>query len=193
MTRKILENNPKCPICECETIKYGTRNNIQRYRCKNKNKPHVFYDPNVERLEYQRNTKRILSLLLNMLENNFFNSNDLEEALNPKKNFYKFARKIYFNTKYLNNKNKEKFEIKCSNPKLLICQDNQSITFIQIPPCDFNKLNNQIEHENYLNPLNKKNEITKREINIIDDSALNGINLKYSCNNNIVPYMKNIE
>jgi len=194
MARKIINENPKCPICGCEAIKYGKRNNMQRYRCKNKHTQHVFYDPTIEKQEYQRNSKRILSLLFNMLENNFFDENDLEKALKPTDKFYKSARKVYFNTKYDKNKNIQNFEIECYNPKLLICQDRQSITFIKIPPYDFEKFRNQLKPENYLNvEEDEENNITKREIKIIDNFEKSNLNLKYSCNENLVPYIKDNE
>ncbi len=175
MARK-TNNNPKCPYCDSESIKYGKRYEIQRYRCKNKHKQHVFYDPSFTKQTYQRNSKRILSLLLNMLDNDFFNENDLEKALNPNDKYYKYARETKFDTRYNKNVNIPQFDINCYNPKLLICQDDKNITFIKIPPFDHEKLEIS-EPEN-----------NSRTIKIIDNRAYG--NMSTIGNKNIVPYVK---
>ncbi len=126
------KNNPLCPQCDGRAIKYGSRNNKQRYRCKSCK--HTFYEPDTMDYKYTRNTKRILSLLFNILENDFFNANDLETALHPTEKYYKLARKVQFNTKCIEEQsNKKDIRISCYNAKLLICQDDKNITFIQIP------------------------------------------------------------
>lgn len=175
MARK-TNNNPKCPYCDSESIKYGKRYEIQRYRCKNKHKQHVFYDPSFTKQTYQRNSKRILSLLLNLLDNDFFNEIDLEKALNPNDKYYKYAREIKFDTRYNKNANITHFDINCYNPKLLICQDDKNITFIKIPPFEQEKINK--------NEL----EIVQRIIKIIDCETYG--NIIVNGNKNIVPYVK---
>lgn len=130
------ENKNKliCPKCDSTNIiKHGKRGNVQRYRCKKCN--YTFNDPLCNNNKYQRNTKRILSLLFNILEHDFFGENDLENALHPTNKYYKYARKVEFNTRYVKDfKNKKNLEIGCYKAKLLICQDDENITFIQIPP-----------------------------------------------------------
>ena len=126
------KENPICAKCNHKTIKHGVRNGKQRYRCKNCNI--TFYAPNQNEIKYQRNSKRIMSLLFNILENDFFNVDDLEEALNTTQKYYKYARKVQFNTKYKKEyKNQKDIEIGCYKAKLLICQDDKNITFFQIP------------------------------------------------------------
>lgn len=159
--------------CEegCNTIKYGKRNNIQRYKCKVCGK---VFSENHKNFKYERNTRRILSLLLNMLENNFFNEKDLEKALQPNNKYYKLIKKIQFNTNFIKFADEESFQITCYKPKLLICQDDKNITFIQIPE--------------YNNP-NKNNETEyKREIRIIDDSTQQNL---VSNNPNIIRLLTN--
>lgn len=122
-----------CPFCGSTNVKKnGTQRNKQRYLCKDENK--TFYDPNIKEYKYQRNTRRILSLLYNILENDFFGEDDLENALHVKNEYYKYARKIQFNTWYVKHyKNKRDLDISCYKAKLLICQDDKNITFIPIP------------------------------------------------------------
>ncbi len=130
--KKQKETNPKCPKCDGRTIKYGTRNGKQRYRCRHCSC--TFYNPELQEYKYTRNTKRILSLLFNMLDKDFFGAEDLEQALHPTEKYYKQAKKIQFNTKVLEFKTKKEVKIGCYKAKLLICQDDKSITFIPIPP-----------------------------------------------------------
>ncbi len=54
--------------------------------------------------------------------------------MHVKNEYYKYARKIQFNTWYVKHyKNKRDLDIGCYKAKLLICQDDEQITFIPIP------------------------------------------------------------
>lgn len=73
-------------------------------------------------------------MLFNILEHDFFGEDDLEKAIYPTNEYYKYARKVQFNTRYVKDfKDKKYLEIGCYKAKLLIYQDDKSITFIRIP------------------------------------------------------------
>lgn len=126
--------NPKCLYCgSAEIIKHGKQNSKQRYFCKSCNKTFT----QITTQKYQRNTRRILSFLYNLLEHNFYNQTDLEKAFDLVEPYYKIARKIQFNTYYLKEYSKSRdFNVGCHNPKLLICMDEKEVTFIPLPDFD---------------------------------------------------------
>ena len=171
------KRKPKKECCEIDTNikRNGTQpNGTQRYICKVCGRS---FSEERSNKKYKRSTDRILSLLLNILENDFFNENDLEEALD-KMHPVKTVKKVVFNTEYLNKKDMRNFTINCFNPKLLICQDDRNITFIQIP--SYNK--NQIDIS-----ASEQKDYEERIININDNIAYKNL-IKQS--NKIVPLIK---
>lgn len=178
--RKKDKNNESivCPTCLKSThvIKYATRKGVQRYLCKNCNK--TFNDPKKQKERYKRNTKRVLSLLLNLLENNFFCEEYLEKALQMTDKTQELSVKVQFNSHFAKEyKNCLTSIIGCKNPKLLICQDEKAITFIQLPSFEKNSC-----------ILSRKDHIegtSSRTIKIIDDQFLGEANRRYN-----KPYIK---
>ena len=122
-----------CIYCNSKkVIKHGFQSGKQRYRCKECKK--VFCETSVG-TTYSRSEKRLLSMFLNMLENDFYGKSDLQEVLNLSKKDKNGIGKIRFNTqsvKYENIKDTG-LTLTCYNPKLLICSDDKSITFYKIP------------------------------------------------------------
>lgn len=122
-----------CIYCNSKkVIKHGFQSGKQRYRCKECKK--VFCETSVG-TTYSRSEKRLLSMFLNMLENDFYGKSDLQEVLNLSKKYHNGIGKIRFNTqsvKYENIKDTG-LTLTCYNPKLLICSDDKSITFYKIP------------------------------------------------------------
>ncbi len=125
-------NDIKCIICGEDTIKYGVRNGRQRYRCKSCHK--TFYDPATRRQKYQHNTDRVLSLLFNLLENNFYEQGSFDEAIQLTEKYHEYAINAQYNAKYIKEfKNRKELDIGCYKAKLLVCQDEKNIIFIPIP------------------------------------------------------------
>lgn len=123
-----------CPNCgeDKAIIKYGIRNSNQRYKCKTCKS--FFSEKTIENPRYDRSSKKALSFLLNLLENNFWGKDKLAEAIQSTDNYYKKAIKVKFDNHYaIENKDNSKIIMSCYKPKLLICQDENEITFIQIP------------------------------------------------------------
>lgn len=162
-----------CPKCMKETtvIKHGKRNGIQRYKCKGCGK--TFNDPSIKKIKYERNTKRVLTLLLNLLENNFFCEEYLDKAIQLTDKTKELAVKVKFNTHFAQEyENKPTCKIGCSNPKLLICQDENSITFIQMPSFDKEKCKRTGKEM-----LEGK---SSRTITLVDDKYQNEANKRYN-------------
>ncbi len=123
-----------------QIIKFGKSEGAQRYYCR---KCGQTFSDNTKENSYERNTRKVVALLLNMLENDFFNQKDLKEAIKLTDKYYEGIRKINFITKYADKEGN--FDITCYNPKLLICEDDKNISFIQIAPAKFSK-DNQERH-----------------------------------------------
>lgn len=138
-------------------IKFGKYKGVQRYLCKNCG--HTFSD-NSSDVFYKRNTRKVLALLLNMLENNFFEKRDLDEAIKLTDKYYEGIRKIRFITKYTDKEGD--FSIGCFNPKLLICEDDKNISFIQIPPAKFGE-DKKTRNITIMDQEGQGNMITKNE------------------------------
>lgn len=153
-----------CIYCNSKkVIKHGFQSGKQRYRCKDCKK--VFCETSTG-LSYSRSEKRLLSMLLNMLENDFYGKADLQEVLNMSKKYRNGIGKIRFKTKavkYDNNKEKD-LTLTCYNPKLLICSDDQNITFYQIP-------SGNLSDNASINDKSKR----QRQIKIIDNVELKNI------------------
>lgn len=204
MSRKSSENNPTCidPNCGGLTVKHDTRNGVKRYRCKKCGK--VFKNPAEETYKYNRREKQIISVLLNMLEHDFWKETDLNKAfahaIKNTDRYYKYAKNIRFDTRNVK-KIESKININCFQPKLIICQDEQNITFIQIPSFKY-------ENEDYIpftynnydyydtntneNKKNKKDQSAeekykRRTITISDDK--NNENIKILYNRNVCDYI----
>lgn len=89
-----------CIYCNSKkVIKHGFQSGKQRYRCKECQK--VFCETSVG-TTYSRSEKRLLSMLLNMLENDFYGKADLQEVLNMSKNIAMALEKSDLKQKRLN-------------------------------------------------------------------------------------------
>lgn len=116
-----------CHADESYLIKFGKQKGLQRYRCKNCDKTFVVSG----NIKYERRTRSVVSLLLNLLKNDFFDKNKLDEAIELSVDFSDKVKKIKFDTSH--SAKLGDFNISCFNPKLLICEDDKNITFIKIP------------------------------------------------------------
>ena len=153
-----------CIYCNSKkVIKHGFQSGKQRYRCKDCKK--VFCETSTG-LSYSRSEKRLLSMLLNMLENDFYGKADLQEVLKLSKKYHNGIGKIRFNTKSVNQDHMKDtaLTINCYNPKLLICSDDKNITFYQIPA-------GNLSDDASISDKSR----SQRLINIIDNVALKNI------------------
>ena len=69
-----------CKYCHADKnylIKFGKQKSLQRYRCKNCGKTFVVSG----NVKYERRTRSVVALLLNLLKNDFFDKNKLDEAI----------------------------------------------------------------------------------------------------------------
>ena len=73
-------------------IIYGHRNNHQRYKCK---KCNYIYEDIPLKIRKTQKSKRVLSLLYYMLEHDFNNESNLDEAIKPTEKFDILANKTY--------------------------------------------------------------------------------------------------
>lgn len=153
-----------CIYCNSKkVIKHGFQSGKQRYRCKDCKK--VFCETSTG-LSYSRSEKRLLSMLLNMLENNFYGKADLQEVLKLSKKYHNGIGKIRFNTKSVKQEHMKDtaLTLNCYNPKLLICSDDKNITFYQIPA-------GNLSDDASISGKSR----SQRLINIIDNVALKNI------------------
>lgn len=146
-----------CHADESYLIKFGKQKGLQRYRCKNCGKTFVVSG----NIKYERRTRSVVSLLLNLLKNDFFDKNKLDEAIAISTNFSENVKKIKFDTSYSTKQGS--FDINCFNPKLLICEDDKNITFIKISS---GNLKPNSYHE--WGADDNKDDTSKRTITILD-------------------------
>lgn len=145
-----------CHADESYLIKFGKQKGLQRYRCKNCGKTFV----NSGNIKYERRTRSVVSLLLNLLKNDFFNKNKLDEAIAISTNFSENVKKIKFDTSYSTKQGN--FDINCFNPKLLICEDDKNIIFIKVPTGNLKPNPYQIEK------IKEEHRTDQRKITILD-------------------------
>ena len=125
-----------CPKCQKidKVIKYGKRNNIQRYKC-NRCK-HVFPETK-KRIKYSANEKTLLALLVSLI--NSEKGNLTKTAL---KNVSVILSQIE-DYRLIEKQPKKNDLIFCYKPRILICDnDNGDIVVFRIP--DKEKPTNQI-------------------------------------------------
>ena len=149
-----------CKYCHADKnylIKFGKQKSLQRYRCKNCGKTFVVSG----NVKYERRTRSVVALLLNLLKNDFFDKNKLDEAIAISTDFNENVKKIRFDTSHRNKLGD--FNINCFNPKLLICEDDKNITFIKIPS---GNLKPNSYHE--WGADDNKDDTSKRTITILD-------------------------
>lgn len=131
-----------CPICHRidKVIRYGKRNNIQRYRC---NRCNCVFQEKKKRVKLSANEKTLLALLVSLI-----NSEKGNLAKSAIKNVYNILNEIE-DYRLVEKQCKNDKVIFCKNPCLLVCDKGDGdIIVYRIP---------------------KKESLTK-EIKIIDDS-----------------------
>lgn len=121
-----------CPICHesKNVIKRGVRNNIQRFYCKKCNK--MFQQTN-KRIKYSINEKTLLALLVSMLQAQ--KGTRISETLEHVKNILANISDY----RIIENELPSFKEIKCLNPRLLICENNKVISIYKLNPETWNQ------------------------------------------------------
>lgn len=164
----------RCPYCNGENFKKnGIRGGIQRYRCKKDGCEKSFSFKNT--LKYEPHERAVLSFLLNVLENDFYDEASLKKALKPNKNYHKLIKMLSFDTRFADMIYDKTLQIRCYQPRLLICSDERNITFVKIPPADFRK-----------NPKEDRNQF--RKIEILDSFGYRASGVRDD--NKFIPYTK---
>lgn len=179
--------NEVCVYCGSDNvIFYGKQNNKQRYKCKDCG---TIFTENPE-FTCERSPKRAMTVLLNLLNNHSYNAKDLSKAFNKMKNddICKNVNKIRIDTKYVTKKYESSipFTIDCYNPRLLICADDDVITFYPLPAAIYNKnINNANNNDDsiydefgYIIPnssTNIKSNQNCRKITINDTGSCKGL------------------
>lgn len=121
----------KCVLCgEITARKTGTQNGKQRYLCKSCG--HTFNETN-DGNKYSRAAYKVLKLLYNMLDKNFYGTRNIDKALTfATKNYNPHEiNKIKFSSISLDKQND--IELACMNPRLIIGIENDKLCFYQIP------------------------------------------------------------
>lgn len=121
----------ECPKCKKENYRRNgkRKDGEQRYFCKNCKKTYSKH-----KTTYNRTEQRLLSMLINFLENDF-DSLDLKGHLEKSKKYIPGISKIELST-YRETKPygcRTEYEVKCRNPRLLICGNKTGINVIKIP------------------------------------------------------------
>ena len=133
--------NPKiCPYCESEdTVRYGIQREKQRYKCKSCNR--TFCETN-NGVTYERNTKKALALIYNLLSNDFYYKTSIKDAwtaLSKQK-----IKNDKLKVKLISHLDKNP-KIECYNAKTIICLENDTIIFHQIQK----SMNQEIKIQDY--------------------------------------------
>ncbi len=136
-----------CPFCGGnKIIKHGkSRDNIQRYKCKNKDCGKTFLEIK-KRTKYTSKEKALLSLLKNLLEPSEDGNLTIKEAIKNIDENSIDIKKFNLVQRSVSDNN----EIQCYGPKILICQEFDTITIYR-----FNR--------------RLSRNATSRTINIVDD------------------------
>lgn len=136
-----------CPFCGSnKVIKYGTnRDDIQRYRCKNKDCGKTFLETK-KRTKYNSKEKALLALLKNFLEPCDDSNLTIKEAIKNIDENSVDIQKFNLVQRTVADNN----EIQCYGPKILICQEFDTITIY--------RFNRRLSRND-----------TSRTINIVDD------------------------
>lgn len=137
----------KCPRCESEEFrKHVKRKNkdededekIQRFKCKKCGKTFSKH-----KVTYTKAEKRLLSFLLNFLENDLGNL-DIKDFLRKSKEYRSDTSNIVIKeckrTKTTEIKSDWTiFNASCKKPRLVICEDEGKITLVKVPKEDADK------------------------------------------------------
>ena len=128
-----------CEICgNLMNFNGKDKNGIQKYKC-----PKCGYScQEIAKFTSGRRAHRLLSLLFNIMKNDFYGEKELGKMFNKAmedpnplrlKNIY--YRRLYRNLLKADAKTEKKgFMLNCNNPKLLIClNDNDDIVFYELP------------------------------------------------------------
>lgn len=114
-----------CPFCGGnKIIKHGkSRDNIQRYKCKNEDCGKTFLETK-KRTKYTSKEKALLSLLKNFLEPSEDGSLTIKDAIKNIEENGIDIKKFNLVQRTVSDNN----EIQCYGPKILICQEFDTIT-----------------------------------------------------------------
>lgn len=116
-----------CPICNesKDVIKKGTRNDIQRFYCKKCKK---VFQQTYKQIKYSTNEKTLLALLVSILQAP--KGTRVSETL---ENVKKILKNIN-NYRIIEHELPSMKEIKCLNPRLLICENSTTISLYKLNP-----------------------------------------------------------
>ena len=129
------ELNKNCPYCGKIDLKYNgyTKNGKRRYCCKDCGKTFTRFS----KYRLYKQAKLALGVLYNLLNNDFYDTSSLQDALNKA---CKDGKEVDLNTfdfdvEY-NSKKRRYNSLKyvCRNPKLLLCLNEDKIQVIKIHP-----------------------------------------------------------
>ena len=111
------ETKTICPKCHSikSVIKHGKRNGIQRYKCKSCK---CVFPEKRKRAKYFASEKTLLALLLSLI--NSKKGNIIKDSLKNVPDFLNKIENYNFKERQSTNNNL----IFCSNPRLLICENN---------------------------------------------------------------------
>lgn len=135
----------ECSRCKSEEYRkhseYETKDAIKnRYICKKCRK--TFSE---HKISYTRTEKRLLSLLINFLENDLKNL-DIKDFLEKSKEYRAGMSDVSIEeckkTKSLDIRSRYNiFTASCKKPRLIICEDEGKITLVKVPKKDADKHN----------------------------------------------------
>lgn len=116
----------KCTKCgSANFIKNGKQKGVQRYKCQNCNRT---FSENSANNKFTKTEKRLLSMLLLFLRNEYIEGQTLSDLLKNSKAYLPRTNKIGLTERKWSGNT-----ITCCNPRLVICEDGDEITFIKIP------------------------------------------------------------
>lgn len=122
-----------CPKCgSTRTIKYGKQNKIQKFKCKEDGCGHYFL--NRKREGYTLKEKKFFSMLINFLRDSSETGIKIQEAIsniNSNIDIKEISKFRLYQMKSIFKRKRSKYDnngtLRCYNPRLLICEDHNSI------------------------------------------------------------------
>lgn len=124
---KLIDHTAICPYCQNSTHvkKHGVRNGIQRYFCNTCKRAFQLLK---KRIKYSANEKTLLALLVSILQ--------AEKGVPQDETLNHVNENLQNIDEYriLERELPSYDEIKCLNPRLLICESNKVITYYKLNP-----------------------------------------------------------
>lgn len=130
---------PRCPHCGANNVKKNgfTPKNKQRFYCNRCKKTFT----GLSRLKISKEARQVLGILYNLLDNDFYDSESLQQAL------YDAClekKELNINDVYYDgclDRHKEQgshLRYTCYNPKLIVCVENNKLKLYKIYPANKN-------------------------------------------------------